>query len=141
MNETDDVRREYEIAFLVKEEPTIPDVLGMLKRNGAEISFEGAFKKIALSYEIAHELHAYFGYFHFSIPRDKIAALEKELRMSSDIMRFLIVTPPLRRGEKRATPTLKEAEASTVSREVPTKAGTLPLSNEELEKKIDEILK
>ena len=132
--------REYEIAFLIKEESLIPEILGMLKRHGAEIVFEGPVRGVPLAYEIARARHAYFGYFHFNLPADKAAVLDHELRMNSKILRFIIVTPPFRRRERKAEIKLEE-EAAPPFVEPKVKAGTLPLSNEELEKKIDEILK
>ena len=125
--------KDYEISFLLGQEKDVEDVLKLLKREEAQIIFEGTLKKIPLAYKIKKQSEAYFGYFHFRMSRDKIKSLGKDLLTASTILRFLVVTPPFVRPkpEPRARTRIAPAPAAQVG---------APLSNEALERKIEEIL-
>lgn len=139
-------RKNYEIAFLVKDETHVPAVLSLLKQHGADIIYEGPVQNMQAAYPIEKEITVIFGYVHFSLVPGKIRALEKDLTVSSAVLRHLIITPPfvkVARGPMTGSATRPTKQAqSEPSRETVAVApkSTAPLSNEELEKKIDEIL-
>jgi ribosomal protein S6 len=131
-----DETKEYEIAFLVRDEKEAEEVLGIIARFGAEAVFHGPVEKISLAYPIKKETSAYFGYFHFALDPQKIASLAYELRMNPAIIRFLIVSPPFVKIKAKIIQKTKRAPQPAVERKIEP----LPLSNEALEKKIEEIL-
>ena len=125
--------KDYEISFLLAQENGAEDVLKLLKREGAEIIFEGQLKKITLAYKIKKQSEAYFGYLHFRISKDKVKSLENDLLTTSTILRFIIITPPF--GRPKPEPKAKPRTAPAP----PAQVG-VPISNEALERKIEEIL-
>lgn len=143
MNELRDDITTYEISFLAKDEADAKKGLDFLRRHGAEITFEGPVEMIRLAYPIRHETSAYFGYAHVTLPKSDVPALTHDLRAQGFFLRVLIVTPPFAKMRPRVSlrPRAHEAVgAPPVSLERPS-ASSLPLSNEALEKKIEEILK
>lgn len=131
-----DETKEYEIAFLARDEKEAEGVLGVIARFGAEVIFHGPVEKISLAYPIKKETSAYFGYFHFTLDSQKIASLARELRMNSAVIRFLIVSPPFVKTKAKIIQKTKRTPQPAVDRKIEP----LPLSNEALEKKIEEIL-
>ena len=125
--------KDYEISFLLGQEKDVEDVLKLLKREEAEIIFEGTLKKIPLAYKIKKQSEVYFGYLHFRMSKDKVKSLEKDLLTTSTILRSLIVAPPFVRPkpDTRARPRTAPEPSVPVG---------VPLSNEALERKIEEIL-
>ncbi len=132
---TDEIK-EYEIAFLARDEKEIGGILGIIARFGAETVFHGPVEKISLAYPIKKETSANFGYLHFTLDSQKIASLARELRMNPTIIRFLIVSPPFVKIKAKIIQNIKRAPQPAVERKIEP----LPLSNEALEKKIEEIL-
>ncbi len=145
MEERDDHLKNYEIAFLAKDEKGAEGVLSTLKGRGAEILLEGPVEKITLAYKIKREMSAYFGYMHFRMPKADVAVIRKDLATHPFILRSLIVTPPFEKqkplweGRPRAKFAAPPVAAPQITPESPQ--SSLPLSNEALEKKIEEILK
>ena len=132
--------KSYEIGYLVRSEEGARILLNHLKRLGAEISFEAGVKGIKLTYPIRHLSSAYFGYNHFEIDPGIIGSLNDSLKLDSEIMRFLIVTPPFLRGDKSSRPS---PEPTQPRRTVKPRAETsIPsaASNDLLEEKLEEIL-
>lgn len=129
--------KEYEIAFLVKTETVLSDILRFIKQAGGEVNAEGPIKKIALSYPVKKEQAAYFGYLNFRIGQEKIGKLEEDLRLHANVLRHLIIVKPF---VKAAPPAMERPKREAAPKAVVSPKESLPLSNEELERKIDEIL-
>lgn len=141
MNE-DKVKREYEIGFLVRSEEQGQEVVKVLHRYQAEITQEGQVAKIRLAYAIKKEMNVYFGFLWFVAEPDAVAKIEEDLRLNKEVLRFLIVTPPTKRTAKEKGPEAKvrpEKPSSPlpVAAEMPS---SKELTNEDLEKKLEEIL-
>ena len=133
-------KKEYELAFLIKEEGEVVAVLNLVKRHGAEISLEGPLKNLSLAYKIKKQSSAIFGYCHFRLEPENLSALTHDLRLDSPIIRFIIITPPFAKTKSSSPKILTRSKISSLKSEnAPTKF-TIPLSNEALEKKIEEIL-
>ncbi len=139
--------RAYEFSFLVKREEDVAEVTKLLASHGAEIISEGQVRHIQLSYPIDKQTEAFFGFVHARISSDHAKAIEKEAQLNKTLMRFLFVllprtpqpAPPRPRGERPevdVAPTTSERDRSAA----PRPADPAVLSNEELEKKIEEIL-
>jgi len=133
-------KKEYEVSFLVKSEEQSQGVVKVLHHYGTEITGEGQLSKVRLAYPIKKETLAYFGYLWFTSEPSAIPQIEGDLRLSKDILRYIIVTPPVKK-------TLRERQEAQES-ERPAPAAPAPVSseprkeltNEDLEKKLEEIL-
>jgi len=133
-------KKQYEIAFLSKDEQGAQEVLKAVKKLEGELIFEGPFEKTALTYKIKKQTTAFFGYVHATLKPESIKDLDHNLRINPDILRFLIVTPPF--VKTKARPLYKPSPKTEPEPKEPRpKAAPIPLSNEALEKKIEEILK
>lgn len=133
----EDIKKEYELAFLVKEEGEAPGLATAIKDMGAEILLEGPVRRTALAYEIKKENSAYFGFVQFIAEPDVAKSMETALNLRPEILRFMIITPPSAR-EKTQPSTAAPQRPGAKPYEPKTASPTL--SNEALEKKIEEIL-
>lgn len=137
-------KKAYEIAFLSPLEAGHEEVVKLLVREGGEIVKEGPIEKIALAYPIEKHVSAYFGYLHFMMEPLNAKNLEHDLTTNNSILRYLIITPPFEpqkprsMGRPRGAKVQSQESAPTAEKKSP--ASSLPLSNEALEKKIEEIL-
>lgn len=144
--------KNYELAFLLKSDQDYKEISKSINDAEVKISAEGQMTKIKLAYPIKKESFAYFGYLYLTSNTQNIKKLSEALRSNLKILRFLIFIKPL----------VKPAEAGKASRvrlsrepseyikmpEIAFRpaAPTTPsrsqnLSNEALEKKLEEILK
>jgi ribosomal protein S6 len=137
------VKKDYEIGFLSREEGGPDELRKFIIRSGGEILLEGPVERIALAYKIEKELSAYFGYFHFSMDPAAVKAMEIDLNTAPFVLRYLIITPPFVKTKPRGVGRPK-AKALPTPDSTPTErkpaVESLPLSNEALERKIEEIL-
>ena len=136
-----DYKKEYEISFLVKDQGGTQAVLAALKQAEAEIISEGTPRRITLAYPINHETQADFCFVQVSLDPARIGSLDTALRALPQVIRFLIITPPFGRSVTR-TMTTQSTRPRITSKPLEQKPSfTEPLTNEALEKKIEEILK
>jgi ribosomal protein S6 len=135
-NEKD--KKEYELGYLLKEEKN-SEILDLVRAHDGEISLEGPVNRIHLAYEVKKEQEAYFGFVQFLMLPTKAKKLEAALNLNKNVLRSLIMTPPPMKEKKRP-------EGAGAAPQKPTaqpreqKAQPIALSNEALEKKIEEIL-
>jgi len=148
--DTEENKKEYEIAFLLKEEADLKAFLDTIKQYQGEVFFEGPVRKIALAYEIQKQTSAHFGYVRFTAPAAQIPELNHTLTLRGPALRFLIVNyVPFQVPNSSQVPPVSQVAASepttpsTAPQSEPaaSMSNNLPLSNEDLEKKIEEILK
>lgn len=130
----------YEIGYLVKSEEGARTLIDHLKRQGAEILFEGEIKGIKLSYPIRRLPEAYFGYAHFKINPEVISGLSDALGLDGEIVRFLIVTPPFAK-DKSFRPVSEPAQPRRAARPRAEPSKEIAASNDLLEEKLEEILR
>lgn len=139
-NEKD--KKHYELAYLAKSEDAAREVTEMVKSIGAEVSFEAPLSKLPLAYPVKKEKAAHFGYLHFISAPDLIADLDRSLKTLPSVLRFLIITPPFVKAQGRSERTFSAGAPRTKSAAPRmSQPKPAPLSNEALEKKIEEILK
>ncbi|PIU98642.1 hypothetical protein COS61_00280 [Candidatus Wolfebacteria bacterium CG03_land_8_20_14_0_80_40_12] len=140
--------KKYEIGFLIKVEEDKKELLKILNNYQALIAEEGRVSKINLAYPIKKENFAYFGYLYFSCDPEKIKELRNELKGLSKILRFIIISRlvsakkdevKIRTGASQEVPRQPAPSREAVKTVKAPKAETL--SNEELEKKLEEILR
>ncbi|MBI3589004.1 MAG: 30S ribosomal protein S6 [Candidatus Liptonbacteria bacterium] len=132
--------KNYEIAFLGRDESIVATLTKLLKQHEFEVVGEGTLKKITLAYKIKKEEYGHFGYLHFAGNPENLSALSHNLKTNPSLIRFLIVTPPFVKTKSPITngfkPRIKAPSPKIDLEERPS----LPISNEALEKKIEEIL-
>ncbi len=144
MNEDKD-RKLYELAILLKDEGDMAGMVTLISQHGGEMIAEPRVKKLALAYKIKGETEAIFACANFSMLPDHAKELEHDLGARQNIVRFMIILaepqterreipagafPAKKRGRPAAGRPLAEGKP----------AAPRPLSNEALEKKIEEIL-
>lgn len=146
--------KKYEISFLASSEEARNSVVEVLKKFKAEIFDEGEFKRIRLAYPVKKQTSAFFGYIQFSAVPSIISGLKDSLKLNSQILRFMIILAvdknvllkpkDIQIFEKSAAsdePYLQR-EFKKVEKRIPKAPKHQPiLSNEDLEKKLEEILK
>ncbi len=136
--------KNYELAVLVKSEEQLSEVAAFLGQHQATISGEPRAKKIALAYPVKKEREAVFVSYLFSALPSDAKQLEKDLAMRQDILRSMVLVAIPTSGTYNPT---GEAPASYRRPSKTTRPAAAPaakpasaLSNEALEKKIEEIL-
>ncbi len=162
--------KNYEISFLAKEEGGREDVLQLIKKHDIEVSGDSPTARIKLAYSVKKEHFGHFGCIYFSAKPEVLEALREGLKINPQILRFSIGrTPRLKdedgkktftrqtrrssyaRAELKShlsTDALGEKEEDKVKRREESRVHRPPqeefkgeLSNEALEKKLEEILK
>jgi ribosomal protein S6 len=130
--------KEYEIAFWLKDESGLVRVKALMADLGIEITYSPEIKRTRFSYPIKKETEGYFGFIHFKGDPENIASLNHELKVDGSVLRFLVSKNPIKKSEiremRRQIPEVKIIE------KVEQKSSDL-VTNEELEKKLEEILK
>lgn len=150
MDEKD--KKEYELGVLVATEDALAPVLELVRQHNGEVAGEPRVKKVALAYEIKKHKEAIFAHFNFhAIPADA-KDLENALNINAGVIRFLMIASPapMMVGDRsmgmpmvggpaqRRTRVMRPAVVGTAGEIKPSAPKTL--SNEALEKKIEEIL-
>jgi ribosomal protein S6 len=130
----------YEITFSTKVESTSAIRAAVMAVHG-EVIEERPFEKIRLEFPVRKESFAFLGVVRASLPSEAVAPLGHALSLSPEILRHLITALPPVPPENRET----ERPRAPEYRRPPTpRAATLKeppiLTNEALERKIEEIL-
>ena len=140
------IKQEYEIAYLSREEGALGGVVSLIKSHQGEPQSEGVVRRIALSYPIKKETQAFFGALRFMMEPDRAKALEHDLRTHAGVLRALVIRVK-EKIEKPRSPRAPHPGISATPRpqspppERKAPAPAAALSNEALEKKIEEMLR
>jgi len=88
----------YEIMYLIspkiKDEdlnPLTEQLRTLISKHSGEIKKEDDLGKKKLAYPIKNYRHGFYYVMYFDMPGDKISALEKDLKITEDVLRYLIV--------------------------------------------------
>lgn len=115
-------------------------ISGFIGGLGGEIKKEALSEKKKLAYPIKKQLYGYYVSVKFSLEKEKIEELEKQLKLGNDILRFLIVTQKeisARHLKTKIAKPKKIAPAGTIKAEPKVEKVQI----EELDKKLEELLK
>ena len=138
-------KKEYELALLLKSEEALQAVLTMVGQYNGEGASEPRAKRLQLAYEIKGNTEAVFAYFTFKMYGDDMKSLEHDLTSRPAVIRFMTIASPAPAERTASSPLPPREErrprSAAPSSETPRPAAPRPLSNEALEKKIEEILK
>ncbi|MFC1618226.1 30S ribosomal protein S6 [Patescibacteria group bacterium] len=87
----------YEIMYLVspktKDEdlrPSADQIQELIKKHGGKITEEVEWGKKKLAYPIDHYRHGFYYILYFDLEPDKLADLEKDLKLTDYILRYLL---------------------------------------------------
>ena len=128
----------------------VEKIRGFINNLGAEIKSEKVGEKRRLAYPIQKQSFGYFITIEFKLDGEKIEELQKELRHTSDVLRFLLInkdeiTEPVRKPRiKKTDKIMKEIDDDGIFAEKIAKPEKTEKKEkvkiEELDKKLDEIL-
>ncbi|MBI3638266.1 30S ribosomal protein S6 [Candidatus Wolfebacteria bacterium] len=162
MDQVEQKDKKYEISFLATKESDRGEVVDTLSKYSASIIDENQPSRTKLAYQIKKEAFGFLGGIFFSVDPLRIEEIKSDLRMKSSILRFLIVSSLglksprstertrtfIRKAEKRKEQIILSTEAGQVDVVVSQDAVKKPqpkftdeLTNEALEKKLEELLK
>ena len=145
-------KKEYEISYMLKSQNATAVLDSVLSEYGAEVSYRGPVREFRLAYPLKKERMAYFGFAHFLAVPAEVAKIKESLKLKSEVLRVLVVTPPVKKSERARRPGMREevvkktivrnedAAFSPVAPLAPVGSGGA-LTNEALEAKLEEILK
>ncbi len=141
--ETEKDTKTYELTLLLKSEDDAARMMELVRQHSGEVVAEPRAKKIALAYKIKGNTEAVFVSCVFAARGEDAKNLERDLRTQPDVIRSMIIvaSPVAVQREPTAMPSFpfhapKRGRISPESRP----SAPRPLSNEALEKKIEEIL-
>lgn len=99
----------YEILFIIPnkftedEAKTLADKVGkVITENGGQITHTEYWGKKKLAYEIKHNAYGYYGLFEFDLEGNVLAVVDKNLRLSADVLRHQIVVKKAKSAEEIA---------------------------------------
>lgn len=133
MDYNEQEKKEYELSFLLKDEAGISALQNVLARFECNVVSQSEIKRMVLSYPIKKETSALFGYAYIMMRPDQVKEVSHELRLEPSILRFLVIADPIKRPFNASVEnTTQPVSADEKSAHVVT--------NEDLEKKLEEIL-
>jgi len=145
MDTTD--QKEYELSFIIPSEDDVKTVAETVLRHNGVIVRRQPPRKISLAFPIHKHREAYFGFFIISLNPANVFSLNHDLNMTGSVIRFLIVSPVAVSAPAStdvSPDAVKPVHSPSRHREPaalpipPASSGTL--TNEALEKKLEEIL-
>ncbi len=125
-------KKMYEIGFVADQENTKAEVVKIIKDLEGEVFKEGEISKIKLAYPIKKQTNGFFSYIQFFLKPENLNNLKESLKFSPSILRFLVIK--LTKSEKENALKKKTVFVKTAPKKMPE-----ALSNEELEKKLEEV--
>ena len=153
MSDTD--RQNYELAFHITSnleeadvQKTRQELEKILTSNGGVISFAKDPERVRLAYPIKHQTNAFFGHFNFNLesPDESVVKIRDELRLSPNVLRFLILKYKLQpkadkedlvrrmaMAEKRRVRAIKQTEK-------PAHKEVSPADEKAIDEKLEEII-
>ncbi len=143
-------KKKYELTFWLKDENASP-VKKVLGKHGVEVIAERDLAKFRLSYPIKKESNAFMGSIVFALDPALVSALTGDLNLALGVLRFIVTLAEERSASAVAiSPDMGGGVAAGAARErggffrrLRTESKPAPdvLTNEALEKKIEEISK
>ncbi len=144
MDAIDDLRKEYELAFMLSVPEEEAELEKALLGAKAEIRSRRALAQVRLAYPIKKQNTAYFGAWKFVALPSAVQTLRGVLGTRPQVLRFLLVADVFERQVPAPVPVKSEVREN-IETPKPAKtrarAKTQVLSNEALEEKLVEILK
>lgn len=149
-------QKEYEVSFWVIAEEAAAEVCDILSSAKMTVGVKSPLASLKLAYSIKKHTSAFFGSCVFTGLPENIKQIDEVLARHAKVLRYLIITPPVKINTREPRSTLSEmhsdssrsarASVASTASEAPAvsavpEARMSVLSNEGLEKKLEEILK
>ncbi len=141
----DEVKREedgtceYRLSFLLKDEDASP-IRSALGADGVRIVSERPLTKVKLAYPVKKQQFAFAGTFVFRAPMGVLEGVLSNLKLAPDVLRLLTVKEFETADDGREAAFGEVRGKMMRRREREPRSFRTELSNEALEKKIEEIL-
>lgn len=137
MSNTNDneFKRDYELSFVLTSAEAAAELFNVLAKHQSVPYFQGQINQIRLAYPIKKQTSAFFGFCCFYAEPAMVKQIKDDLRLNPLILRFLIITPPVKALTHQPKNSEKPPEPKNDQPQQPV------LSNEALEQKLEEILK
>lgn len=126
----------YEILFIVPnkftedEAKTVSSQMEkVIEENEGKITFREFWGKKRLAYEIKHNAFGYYGLFEFDLEGQNLAKIDKNFRLSTDILRHQIII-------KKAKSEKEIAKDKLIRAKIDSKKATEEKSKEDKTKKV-----
>lgn len=143
--------KQYEISLVLSTEDACTSIISFLKEKIEKVLQENPARRIRLAYPIKKAGTGFFTWTIVSALPSVIPPLQKDLEANPLVLRALIITPPLPAKTERRSPGLRgkvtkdkpkrELTRPSVAKEERETRSSETLTNELLEKKLEEILK
>lgn len=130
--------KEYELSFWLKDEGGLSKIKSLMSQFSLAPTLVSETRKMPISYPIKKETSGFFGYIHFLGTPESVRSFTHDLQVENDCLRFFISSHLVKPSEER------EARRPIVERKAPQREEPKPadtITNEELERKLEEILK
>ncbi|MEK9170512.1 MAG: 30S ribosomal protein S6 [Patescibacteria group bacterium] len=139
-------KKSYELSFLVVNKGDENVVESVISRHGAEVTDHGMVSEVRLSYPIKKNKIAHFGFLYFLSSPEEVEKISHDLKLNPVILRILVITPPIAKSGGRRMRRVENEEKKVVVEKMeraplPSVAPKGVLTNEDLEEKLEEILK
>jgi small subunit ribosomal protein S6 len=106
----------------------INKVEGLIKGAGGNVSKRDNWGKKRLAYSVKKQQFGIYVYFELDLEPTQVRALEEQLRITEEVMRYLLVkrlVPQRRASERAAAKKAKNTEDTTATKDVtPATAGS-----------------
>lgn len=141
-------KKEYEIALLVRAESDIQNARLIMEKNGISKTFESPIKQVQLAYSISKEKSAFFCFWYGMADPSVIKEFVNELRHEAWCLRSLVVADPVKHAHYNEVRRSENDEEYANKREIKEQEAPIiqekkvseTVTNEDLEKKLEEIL-
>ncbi len=142
MQENEHPQETYELSFIVKGEDT-NKVKTITEKNGGKIIREKPLERVQFAYPIKKQRVGGIGTYDVIMERGGMEKINNDLRLEEDVLRFMITKKKVEKpGEKEeGEARRKRAPSPEVGTEKKVLNTDASLTNEALEKTIEEILK
>lgn len=125
----------YEMLFILPnkftddESKIVMEKVGqVITANGGQITHTEYWGKKKLAYEIKHNAYGYYGLFEFDLEGNVLAVVDKNLRLSADVLRHQIIVKKSKSAEEIA-------RADAIRVKIDSKKAATEKQQEEKEKK------
>lgn len=97
----------YELLFIVSNKftedevkPIVEEVKAIIEKNDGTVTYDEYWGKKELAYPINHFNHGYYALYEFDAAGEKMAQIDKDLRMHRKVLRHQIVAKVFRTAEE-----------------------------------------
>ncbi len=129
----------YEISFILKEEDA-SSVRKIFSDHGGAIQAENEIRKIRLAYPIRKNEYGFLSSFRFEADPENLEKIQEALKLEKNLLRWMVARFKERKAGAREAGGVPQPAAIYRKQEETKRRPEPVLTNEELEKKIEEIL-